>query len=841
MPMQRRMNLAAIGPLAVLTGSALAFGPGCGHTGCAAHGPAAGPANADLPARLIGLNALSERFRQAHRCYPVDITPLELEQMTAQYLLMPPGMFIGGVAPDFATDDTVWTGNGAQGESGRALRASLTYSFPADGVVWDISPAARTSNLAAKLALLSPGGTDPEFGRELLRSAAAAWRKRAGIDFSEVPDANLPLDTDPARRSTFGDIRWGGVDLQSGSPLAFNYFPTGGSDLTVNTNLANFSPARFLNPDNRYRYFRNTMAHELGHGLGYFHQVPCDGTKLMEPFVNTSFDMLQIDEKRGSQRNYGDRFAGNHTRQTARNLGSLTSPQVRSVLEPWLSTNGQFNAVTNPTGNDWFRFSIDSPRAVTIRVSPAGGSLFTGPQDAGCSGQPVDVNALAAGNLAVEVYRASQPANPIGTAASAPAGQPEVVSLGTLARGDYLIRVTDVGPNSTVNQVVQLYTLGVEVDATPARPIAIAGVSKRARIGSPSWFIGDVNSEAVDPGIPGPTPQDPPVRPAAALTSFAWDFNADGLFETQGPQVSKVFNFNGVYPVTLRVTDSNQSIGFDTISVEVFGAPCVFADVSPRGGRQGALVPITLLGSQLGGVTVDELRVSPPDDITVTGAAIRNADGSVIQGIVLLIGPNAAPGPRTLSVADNIGGAAVLPRPFFIESAASNCPPQITEQPASASLTIGADASFTVTASGEGNLTFRWLRNNIALNNGGRISGADTPTLTINDIDTSDDGVYAVLISASGCEADALSDLVTLTVTGGAEPCSVADVAGIGGPGSLPDGLLTGDDFVVFINSFATGDAVADIVSIGGNPPGDGLITGDDFNAFIAAFAAGCP
>ncbi|MFO0375487.1 MAG: hypothetical protein ACK51N_00420, partial [bacterium] len=37
------------------------------------------------------------------------------------------------------------------------------------------------------------------------------------------------------------------------------------------------------------------------------------------------------------------------------------------------------------------------------------------------------------------------------------------------------------------------------------------------------------------------------------------------------------------------------------------------------------------------------------------------------------------------------------------------------------------------------------------------------------------------------------------------------------------------------------GPCLADIVAIGGLPPGDGLLTGDDFNAFIAAFAAGCP
>ncbi|MCA3005629.1 MAG: LamG-like jellyroll fold domain-containing protein [bacterium] len=74
----------------------------------------------------------------------------------------------------------------------------------------------------------------------------------------------------------------------------------------------------------------------------------------------------------------------------------------------------------------------------------------------------------------------------------------------------------------------------------------------------------------------------------------------------------------------------------------------------------------------------------------------------------------------------------------------------------------------------------------------------------------------------------------------GKRQCSVADIAGVGGV-PQPEGNLTGDDFVVFINAFSAGEPEADLVGIGGMPPPDGLITGDDFNAFIGAFAQGCP
>ncbi|MCA3005992.1 MAG: PQQ-like beta-propeller repeat protein [Phycisphaerales bacterium] len=69
-----------------------------------------------------------------------------------------------------------------------------------------------------------------------------------------------------------------------------------------------------------------------------------------------------------------------------------------------------------------------------------------------------------------------------------------------------------------------------------------------------------------------------------------------------------------------------------------------------------------------------------------------------------------------------------------------------------------------------------------------------------------------------------------------------ADITGIGGPPSAPDGLLTGDDFNAFIAAFSAGDLLADITGIGGPPAmPDGLLTGDDFNAFISVFASGCP
>jgi hypothetical protein len=71
-------------------------------------------------------------------------------------------------------------------------------------------------------------------------------------------------------------------------------------------------------------------------------------------------------------------------------------------------------------------------------------------------------------------------------------------------------------------------------------------------------------------------------------------------------------------------------------------------------------------------------------------------------------------------------------------------------------------------------------------------------------------------------------------------PFGRSDIVSIGQI-PFPDGLVTGDDFIGFINAFAASGPLADLVGVGGVSPPDGFITGDDFIAFINTFTFGCP
>lgn len=65
-----------------------------------------------------------------------------------------------------------------------------------------------------------------------------------------------------------------------------------------------------------------------------------------------------------------------------------------------------------------------------------------------------------------------------------------------------------------------------------------------------------------------------------------------------------------------------------------------------------------------------------------------------------------------------------------------------------------------------------------------------------------------------------------------------ADVAQVGGAAG-PDGQLTVDDLIEFVNSFSAGDPLSDVAAIGGAPYPDGQNTVDDLIFFVNAFSEG--
>ncbi len=211
-----------------------------------------------------------------------------------------------------------------------------------------------------------------------------------------------------------------------------------------------------------------------------------------------------------------------------------------------------------------------------------------------------------------------------------------------------------------------------------------------------------------------------------------------------------------------------------------------------------------------------------------TGVAGGSGSGGGGGGRVVVV--TCSPSNPTVNVSGGSGSAAGQAGTSIVRT------PGFLQQPGPRSLCEGTSTTFQVVAVTVGAPTYRWRRNGTPISTANNPSAA-TATLTLPSVSLADGGSYDCVVT-SVC-GTLTSTAVSLTVR--ACPCSVADVTGIGGPPSAPDGLLTGDDFNTFISAFAAGGLRADIVGIGGLPPGDNLLTGDDFVAFIAAFASGCP
>ena len=101
-----------------------------------------------------------------------------------------------------------------------------------------------------------------------------------------------------------------------------------------------------------------------------------------------------------------------------------------------------------------------------------------------------------------------------------------------------------------------------------------------------------------------------------------------------------------------------------------------------------------------------------------------------------------------------------------------------TQQPSAQSVNVGATATFSVAAnSGPIALKYAWRKNGTPLTDGGFISGAETPTLTINSLTANDAGSYDVEVSHA-CETVA-SQAVALTVNSSA---AASEPPGAGSP-----------------------------------------------------------
>lgn len=553
---------------------------------------------------------LLARIVTSNACMNPNMTPDQLAEVFRHWRDLPESV-TGGPAfvNRFNVDTQTYVGAGVLGASRQSTAAQLTYSFPPDVMSWGNGGVGSTGPNDLYRSLVSAYGANDfnnaDIGREFIRLGLAVWRKWCGLSYSEVTDNAASYSTATGPRPGVGDTRIGGSNVANPSFIAYNNFPNNGSDMFFDT--FQFGGGSFYtNATNNFRNLRNTTTHEHGHGLSYIHQVPCDGSKIMEPAITTSIDGLGIDDLRGGHANFGDRFSGNHTSATAVNLGDITAaPAGKSLKFRFLSTNGALSPM-NPAGADWFRIeSSVAGRTLVVRATPVGGTFNTGPQMAVpgniCAGASSSVNASQAGTLRVELFVDPNAAPTFSNTAAAPGSGASIgLAYGT---GQRFIRVSDIGPNPAANQVIQLYDLEIDItpvgspNPTPSDPYCIAGINKIAYVGERCDFYPAVLSEATETG--------------ATLTAFQYDLDGNGTFETSGATGSTIYTTPGVRNVTIRAIDSNGKFDDDTITVTVLS----YDDCD--GAKQllpGVPLASSNVGATLGSDPAHTCRPSPPEN-----------------------------------------------------------------------------------------------------------------------------------------------------------------------------------------------------------------------------------
>jgi len=299
------------------------------------------------------------------------------------------------------------------------------------------------------------------------------WEALTGIDFQRITSGGNDWDDGAswasAGSASRGDMRIGMHPIDGdGDILAYCYFPSNGN-MVLDKDDA-FGSTNLFNASNSYRFLRNVVAHEMGHGIGLNHVCSTNSSQLMEPFINTGFDGPRHDDVRAVQRHYGDINEPDNTAATAVNSGVISLGQARTL--------GTIPGTAIPTSStlsidadseiDYHAFSTAQILLANVTLTPVGAVYDSSTQDSetGICNTGNNVNSLGAANLAFDVRTGADALMTTVSAGSATVA--ETISGVLLSPpGTYLVSVYEVDSPTTS----QLYTLTI---ATPTAPVVTA-------------------------------------------------------------------------------------------------------------------------------------------------------------------------------------------------------------------------------------------------------------------------------------------------------------------------------------------------------------------------------
>jgi hypothetical protein len=498
----------------LLIGSALLAGHAAAHDGHHHMGGAAADAINGLHEKVDaeGLTAKQRAFLDGLAQVPLEV------RANLQICFHPetPVAYVEAVhaliaeSVDFERYELATRWPGAQGDP-----IDLTYSFVPDGV--SVPANAGLSGGVNQIHSMFNSAIGAGTWPGLFAQVFDRWSELLGTSYTNVADDGAPLFASVGG-PTRGDLRISAIPLDGfNGVLAYNNFPTaelgvpGGGDMVMDSDDAN----NWAQPANNFRFLRNTISHEHGHGMGLLHVCPDNGSKLMEPFINVNFDGPQLDDIRAGQRHYGDNYENNDSAAAAAPLGSLAG---NSVALTDLS-------IDDNTDVDYYAIDLQAQSSVDITLRPIGFTYSTGPQGFfGCFfADTSNVNALNVHNVNLTLID-SDGSTVLASAPAAGAGAIETISGAVVPNaGTYYVRVsTSTGTNDVQTYELDIAgTLGVALGACCLGDgSCVSDITAAACDILPGTYRGDRSLCSIEDCAP----------PAPACPSDCVPDNGDGTF-----------------------------------------------------------------------------------------------------------------------------------------------------------------------------------------------------------------------------------------------------------------------------------------------------------------------
>jgi hypothetical protein len=352
---------------------------------------------------------------------------------------------------------------------------TVTWSIVADGTAISTG---GTSNLISFFDGLygnGGGGADltlrPWF--TLAEQSFDRWTDLSGLTFVYEPaDDGTAHGNFAGALGVRGDVRLAGkfLDGVGGTNAQAGFIPN--ADLTVDSGDAVY----FGNSSNNFRAMRNTLMHEIGHSFGLGHVDSNSAAFLMEGFSNNSFEGPQLDDVRGVQSLYGDKYerlagiGGNGAIAQASPLGlinagsSLTIGTHAGTGTLVLPAETDLVSIANQNDVDFFSFTLTGPSVVDLTLTPLGASYNE--RIGGSSTAFTTTNAAQLSDLNLELYALVNDLPVLlGSANSQPLGSAEsLLDVELATPGEYFVRVAGS------SDATQFYQLAIGVESLVVEP-----------------------------------------------------------------------------------------------------------------------------------------------------------------------------------------------------------------------------------------------------------------------------------------------------------------------------------------------------------------------------------